>query len=126
VTLSVGVIGTGMIGQGPYPADDHGVVRGARHRGVRCGCRGGARRRSIDDQFLTSRSGLAMDGELLLIAELDGAAVVLDGDDHLVTTIGQGFVEHGPAWPNEVDDRGNLTAPARGDAIFNSPARPCV
>ena len=62
-----------------------------------------------------------MDGDLLLVADLDGAVNVLDRDDNLVATIGRASAMHDDEWPNEADADGNLAAPAHMPAALNSP-----
>jgi hypothetical protein len=86
-------------------------------------------RRVLGETFLSSPSGFALWGDLLVIAELYGRLAVLDPDDSLVGYIGgdpngtdgQNWPER-PGWPNSLDDDGRVmpACPPPGGR-FNSP-----
>jgi hypothetical protein len=78
-------------------------------------------KRTVGERFLSRPAGLATDGDLLLVADLDGAVNVLDHNDNLVTTIGRASISHDDEWPNDVDAEGNLAGPAYTPATLNSP-----
>jgi hypothetical protein len=77
-------------------------------------------RRSFGDDVLSSPSGLAIDGDLLLVTELDGALAVFDLDSYL-GTVGRSPAERSIAWPNSLDERGVHHRPAHAEGMFNSP-----
>lgn len=85
--------------------------------------------RTIGESFLSSPSGFAQWGDLLVIAELYGRLAVLDTDDELVQYLGAepddgrnlSWPER-PGWPNALDADGRAAAPdLRNSTPFNSP-----
>lgn len=80
-------------------------------------------KRSFGEDFLITPSAFAPYGDYLVIAELNARLTVVDGDDRLVTYLGDNHQVAGePGWPNMLDDRG---VPARTNrlrpGLFNSP-----
>jgi DNA-binding beta-propeller fold protein YncE len=79
---------------------------------------------SVIDEGLVTPSVFGSFGEYLVIGELNARLVVLDGDDQIVGTIGEGrkYLDK-PGWPNRLDDAGTPISPL--DDIdpftFNSP-----
>ena len=72
-------------------------------------------RRAFGQDFLTSPSGFAVDGDLLIVAELRARLAVLDLDDNLVGYLGDnGPVAEAAGWPNvsgELIQEGNFNSP---------------
>ena len=80
-------------------------------------------KRAFGEDFLSSPSGFVVDGDHLVVGELRARLAVLDGDDRLVTYLGDNeAVCSEPGWPNEKDAAGQ---PARTSRLrpgkFNSP-----
>lgn len=78
--------------------------------------------REVGVGSLTSPSGLVTSGELLIVAELQGAIALFDGDDNLVERLGETIREKSEVWPNALDENGNTVRPT--DVVagrFNSP-----
>ena len=72
-------------------------------------------RRAFGSDFLTSPSGFATDGNLLIVAELRARLAILDLDDNLVGYLGDnGQVAEIAGWPNvpsELIKEGNFNSP---------------
>jgi hypothetical protein len=74
--------------------------------------------RTVGETFLSSPSGFAQWGELLVVAELYSRLALLDGDDNLVGYIGadpeakdaKGWPER-PGWPNALAEDGHVEPP---------------
>jgi hypothetical protein len=80
-------------------------------------------KRAFGQDFLSSPSGFARDGELLIVAELWARLAILDVDDRFVCYLGENSaVRELPGYPNELDERG---VPCRTTRLtpgkFNSP-----
>ena len=80
-------------------------------------------KRVFGSDFLTSPSGFATDGDLLVIAELKARITITDMEDKPVVYLGDNFqVTDVEGWPNNTDDNG---VPMRTKYIekgkFNSP-----
>ena len=80
-------------------------------------------KRVFGEDFLTTPSGFATHGKLMIIAELRARLVVLDADDNPVTYLGANeAVTEVDGWPNIKDESG---VPARTNLLeagkFNSP-----
>jgi hypothetical protein len=77
--------------------------------------------RALGAGTLTSPSGIAALGPLLVIAELSGSLSVFDADDRFIGIVGKsGRTRQDPGWPNaEVD--GRTARPPLHDEAFNSP-----
>lgn len=121
-------IGTGLAFRTPHAIHvDH---RGDEPR-VLVADRGNARIVSYDpdgalvgvfgERLLTSPSGMAVHGHLLLVAELRGSLAVLDEGNHPIERVASSKRSHEePGWPN--DEKGGVTRrPKFGGARFNSP-----
>ncbi len=83
----------------------------------------GTWRRAFGEDFMTTPSGFAADGDDLVVAELRARLTVLDGNDRLVTYLGENEpVCTTPGWPNEKNAAGE---PVRTSQLqpgkFNSP-----
>lgn len=76
--------------------------------------------RTIGETYLTSPSGLAINGSHLVITELFGAVIVLDINDVIVGQIGASNEPDRVGWPNS-RQQGDLVAPAIRAGRFNSP-----
>ena len=83
----------------------------------------GAFKRSFGEDFLTSPSGFAVAGELMIVAELQARLTVLDADDRLVCYLGANEeVASGDGWPNSRNADGDLVRPpVLEPGRFNSP-----
>lgn len=81
----------------------------------------GSFRRSIEDG-LRAPSGLAVRGDQLVVAELEGGVVILGSDDRVVGRFGRdlGAVSR-PGWPNALDAEGRTVRPPLEEGRFNSP-----
>ena len=83
----------------------------------------GGFKRGFGSDFLTSPSGFATHGDLMVVAELRARLTILDIDDGPVAYLGDNEqVCDVPGWPNNLDDDGNtvetsLLEPGK----FNSP-----
>jgi hypothetical protein len=76
--------------------------------------------RSVGQGVLTSPSGFALQGSDLLVTELFGSVVVLNGSDEFVARLGDCGSHDRPGWPNARVD--GEVAPADPPAgCFNSP-----
>lgn len=74
------------------------------------------------DEGLRAPSGLALDGEQLVVAELEGRLTILDGDDRVVERIGDDpQAAQRPGWPNVLDADGRNVRPQLRPGRFNSP-----
>jgi sugar lactone lactonase YvrE len=84
--------------------------------------RHGSYLRTVGAGTLTSPSGLALAGDLLVVAELFGAVAVFDRDDVCIARIGRGTEvdQERPGWPNLEAD-GVVSRPPLVDGDFNSP-----
>jgi len=83
---------------------------------------GGEYLREFGAGVLTSPSGIATSGELLLVTELKGSVAVFDGADELVARLGEAQHADSEAWPNALDDLGNTVRPPDlRSGHFNSP-----
>ncbi len=81
----------------------------------------GTWRRTFGEGTVFSPSGLAIDGDLLLVTELWGDLVVLDADGALVDRVGVQPVEPArPGWPNAMAD-GVMVRPGLTAGTLNSP-----
>ena len=80
-------------------------------------------RRGFGNDFLTSPSGFATDGDLMIIAELRARLTLVDRDDRLVAYLGDNEpVCDGPGWPNNQDESGRSVATTLLEqGKFNSP-----
>ena len=85
--------------------------------------------RSLGEGFLSSPSGFALWGDLLVVTELHGRLALLDAEDNFVGYIGaepntpaaQGWPQR-PGWPNDLDADGRATPPhLPHHERFNSP-----
>jgi hypothetical protein len=84
--------------------------------------------RSFGELFLSSPSGFALWGDLLVVAELYARLAVIDAEDNLVGYIGadpnakDGWPER-PGWPNALGEDGGVVTPRLPDRDdrFNSP-----
>ena len=76
--------------------------------------------RTFGGHLLTSPSGLAMDGDHLLVTELYGGLVAFDINDHNVGRVPQLSDHSRPGWPNRIVDN-RLIAPALSPGSLNSP-----
>ncbi len=83
----------------------------------------GAWKRTFGADFLTSPSGFATDGDLMVIVELRARLTIVDLDDKLVTYLGANEeVCEVPGWPNNQDEGGKLIRPkVLEPGKFNSP-----
>ena len=83
----------------------------------------GTFKRCIGEDILTSPSVFDLDGDNMVVGELNGRIAIFDGDDGLVGFLGDGseYFEK-PGWPNRTGVDGN---PVRPDDLmmgkFNSP-----
>ena len=80
-------------------------------------------KRAFGSDFLSSPGGFAVDGDLLVVGELQARLAVLDVDDNLVTYLGsnEGVCDL-PGWPNNLNDGGEIIATNRiQPGRFNSP-----
>jgi hypothetical protein len=80
-------------------------------------------KRSFGEDFMITPSAFAQYGDFLVIAELNARLTIVDGDDQLVTYLGDNHaVAKEPGWPNMLRADG---VPTRTDRIriglFNSP-----
>lgn len=80
-------------------------------------------KRAFGQEFLSSPSGFARDGQFLIVAELRARLAVLDAADQLVCYLGDNSeVCDAPGWPNARDER---DVPCRSTRLtagkFNSP-----
>jgi hypothetical protein len=80
-------------------------------------------KRAFGNDFLTSPSAFAVDGEFLIIAELNARLVIVDRHDRPVCTLGDdAAVMERPGWPNQQNERGEPVRPANlRPCKFNSP-----
>lgn len=80
-------------------------------------------KRSFGEDFLITPSAFAPYGDFLVIAELNARLTIVDGEDRLVTYLGDNHeVATEPGWPNMLDARGVPTRTNRLRAgVFNSP-----
>ncbi len=80
-------------------------------------------KRGFGSDFLTSPSGFATDGEILVVAELRARVTLLDIDDRPVAYLGANEqVCDDPGWPNNEDENGNKVRPrVLEQGKFNSP-----
>jgi hypothetical protein len=76
--------------------------------------------RTAAEAALSSPSGLATTGDNLLVTELNGALVILDGRDHLIGRVGDSAQPERTGWSNRVNN-GTTTAPTPPPGRFNSP-----
>jgi DNA-binding beta-propeller fold protein YncE len=78
--------------------------------------------RTVGEGVLTSPSGLALSGDLLVVAELFGAVAVFDKDDVCIARIGRGADgdQTRPGWPN-IEADGVVSRPPLVTGDFNSP-----
>ena len=83
----------------------------------------GSFKRSFGGGFLISPSAFAPYGDYMVVAELHARLAVLDGDDQLVTYLGDNHqVGDQPGWPNMLDAAGVPTRTNRlKTGLFNSP-----
>ena len=83
----------------------------------------GGFKRSFGSDFLTTPSAFAVDGDLLVIAELRARLAVVDAGDNLVTYVGPNeAVCEVDGWPNNKDAQGNVVATRLLEpGKFNSP-----
>jgi hypothetical protein len=84
---------------------------------------GGKVKRIVGAEVLDSPSGLAVAGDLLVVAEHRAARLsVFDADDELVGFVGEDptAIER-PGWPNRLDGRGFPVAPDVTPGLLNSP-----
>ena len=83
----------------------------------------GSFKRVFGSDFLTSPSGFATDGELMVIAELKARLAIVDADDNLVTYLGPNVnVAEVDGWPNNRDEKGEPIRPRILEpGKFNSP-----
>lgn len=96
------------------------VADRANQRLVELGLDGRARRVLADGQ-VWSPSGLALDGDLLLVTELWGDLVVLDGAGDVIDRLGEQRTEPARAgWPNRMAD-GEMVRPDVHEGELNSP-----
>jgi hypothetical protein len=96
------------------------VADRANQRLVELGLDGRARRVVADGQ-VWSPSGLALDGDLLIVTELWGDLVVLDRDGDVVDRLGEQRTEPSrPGWPNTMAG-GAMARPDVPDGELNSP-----
>ena len=66
-------------------------------------------KRCFGEEFLTSPSGFATHGDLMIIAELRARLTIIDLDDNLITYLGNnGEVADVPGWPNNLDENGSI------------------
>ena len=78
--------------------------------------------RDVGAGILTSPSGMATSGDLLLVTELQGSMAVFDGDDELIGRLGGTHQPESQVWPNALDHFGNVVRPPNLLAgQFNSP-----
>ncbi len=83
---------------------------------------GGDYLRDVGAGVLTSPSGIATSGDLLLVTELHGSIAVFDGDDELIGRLGETQQQESEVWPNALDGSGNAVRPPNLlDGQFNSP-----
>jgi DNA-binding beta-propeller fold protein YncE len=80
-------------------------------------------KRVVGEDFMTSPSVFAFDGDRLIVGELRARLTLLDADDRLVGYLGENeAVCNEPGWPNQKDAAGN---PARTERLqsgkLNSP-----
>ena len=83
---------------------------------------GGDYLREVGAGVLTSPTGLATSGDLLIVTELRGSIAVFDGDDEFIGRLGETHREESEVWPNALDELGNAVRPP--DLLaghFNSP-----
>ena len=83
----------------------------------------GRYKRCVGENFLTSPSVFDLDGDRMIVGELNARIAVLDRDDTLIGFLGDGSeLVQKPGWPNRRDADGN---PMRPDdlvpGILNSP-----
>ncbi len=83
----------------------------------------GGWKRVFGKDFLTSPSGLATDGDLMVIAELRARLTIVDLDDRPVTFLGDNEeVCDVPGWPNNQDEQSKPIRPkVLEPGKFNSP-----
>ena len=83
----------------------------------------GAYKRAFGQEFLSSPSGFARDGEFLIVAELWARLAILDAEDRLVCYLGDNSaVRTMPGYPNELDERNVACRSTRlRPGLFNSP-----
>ncbi len=79
--------------------------------------------RGFGSDFLTSPSGFATDGDLMIVAELRARLTILDLDDRPVAYLGDNEQVCGvPGWPNNLDENGMTVATSLLEpGKFNSP-----
>ena len=72
---------------------------------------------------MTSPSGFATHGTLMVVAELKARLLLLDGEDRLVTGLGgDPEVADTEGWPNDLDETGKPIRPkSLASGKFNSP-----
>ena len=80
-------------------------------------------KRGFGTDFLTSPSGFATDGNLMVIAELKARLTIVDLDDRPVAYLADNEQESDvPGWPNNLDQNGNSIATSLLEpGKFNSP-----
>ena len=83
----------------------------------------GGFKRGFGSEFLTSPSGFATHGDLMIVAELRARLTIVDIDDGPVAHLGDNEqVCDVPGWPNNLDDDGNTVATSLlKPGKFNSP-----
>ena len=81
----------------------------------------GRYRRVVGAGELTSPSGLAVSGELLVVSELYGSLAVFDLSDAVVGTLGRQGDQDRPGWPNQLDASGSVVRADLSNNVFNSP-----
>lgn len=79
--------------------------------------------RCFGSEYLTSPSGFATYGNLMIVAELRARLTIIDTNDNLVTYLGDNDeVADVPGWPNNVDANGSIIPSKLLEAgKFNSP-----
>lgn len=76
----------------------------------------------VVEEGLRAPSGLALRGDELVVAELEGRLTILDRDDRVVERIGDDpRATERPGWPNALDADGRTVRPELRDGRFNSP-----
>ncbi len=82
----------------------------------------GAFRRVVGEGVLNSPSAMAVDGDHLIVAELNARLAVLDAHDQFVEYLGANDAVVGrEAWPNALDANGTTVRPPLEAGLFNSP-----
>ena len=79
--------------------------------------------RVFGEDFMTSPSGFATHGTLMVVAELKARLLLLDGEDRLVIGLGgDPEVADTEGWPNDLDETGKPIRPkSLASGKFNSP-----